>query len=249
MLPLPSPLLTASAAGVTDPYFANVSFLHGWETPSTTTGWQNEESSAYRAGTIGGSFVGPVATGKFGALCLNRNSGGFITYPNNAAFQFGSGAFTLERWVKFNTAPGTNNAGFFGLWDTGLSQKSWGLGMNAGSLTLFLSSNGSTTITKIAYPWSPSTNTWYYVGADFDGTTYRLYVGTSGGTATMVGSATGVVSLFNSTSPFAVGTLLNNGGNNSLFDGWSDEDRITKAVARYASNSGFSVPTAAFPRS
>jgi hypothetical protein len=32
-------------------------------------------------------------------------------------------------------------------------------------------------------------------------------------------------------------------------DGWIDEVRITKGVARYASNSGFTVPTAAFPRS
>ncbi len=31
--------------------------------------------------------------------------------------------------------------------------------------------------------------------------------------------------------------------------GWLDELRITKGVARYASDGGFTVPTAAFPRS
>ncbi|QKC83613.1 LamG-like jellyroll fold domain-containing protein [Mesorhizobium sp. NZP2077] len=33
------------------------------------------------------------------------------------------------------------------------------------------------------------------------------------------------------------------------FNGWIDEVRITKGVARYASDSGFTAPTAAFPRS
>jgi hypothetical protein len=32
-------------------------------------------------------------------------------------------------------------------------------------------------------------------------------------------------------------------------NGWLDEIRITKGVARYASDSGYTVPTAAFPRS
>jgi hypothetical protein len=35
----------------------------------------------------------------------------------------------------------------------------------------------------------------------------------------------------------------------ATFGGWIDELRITKGVARYASDGGFTVPTAAFPRS
>lgn len=49
------------------------------------------------------------------------------------------------------------------------------------------------------------------------------------------------------------GAVLSIGGDgnttNFNFNGWIDEVRITKGVARYASDAGFTVPTAAFPRS
>jgi len=37
-------------------------------------------------------------------------------------------------------------------------------------------------------------------------------------------------------------------GSSFEFDGWIDELRITKDVARYASDSGFAVPTSVYPR-
>jgi hypothetical protein len=65
----------------------------------------------------------------------------------------------------------------------------------------------------------------------------------------MVGSATPVNSaIFYDSSVdqmciAAIGAL----GNNAM-DGHLDELRVTKGVARYASDGGFAVPTAAYPR-
>ncbi len=50
---------------------------------------------------------------------------------------------------------------------------------------------------------------------------------------------------FNSAGTLNIGMI----GSSFGFDGWIDELRITKGVARYASDSGFAVPTSAYPRS
>jgi hypothetical protein len=52
--------------------------------------------------------------------------------------------------------------------------------------------------------------------------------------------------IFNSPQVLGIGATSAGGG---ALDGWIDELRITKGVARYASDSGYTVPTAAFPRS
>ena len=49
---------------------------------------------------------------------------------------------------------------------------------------------------------------------------------------------------FNSAGTLDIGMI----GSSFEFDGWIDELRITKDVARYASDSGFAVPTSAYPR-
>ncbi|TIL80512.1 MAG: LamG domain-containing protein, partial [Mesorhizobium sp.] len=63
----------------------------------------------------------------------------------------------------------------------------------------------------------------------------------------MKGSATPANSnTFNAATVLAIGST--SAGARS-FNGWIDELRITKGVARYASDGGFTPPTAAFPRS
>ena len=65
----------------------------------------------------------------------------------------------------------------------------------------------------------------------------------------MVGSATdGSIINIASTEYCTIGTIGTLDTFNPL-TGWIDELRITKGVARYDSDSGFTVPTAAFPRS
>jgi hypothetical protein len=85
-----------------------------------------------------------------------------------------------------------------------------------------------------------ATNVWQHVCADFDGAKYRLYLN-----GAMVASSTTLVSIFNPAKPLAVGA---NSDNAFIFSGNIDELRLTKGMARYASDSGFTVPAAAFPR-
>ncbi len=91
-------------------------------------------------------------------------------------------------------------------------------------------------------------DTWYFVAVDKDASgKIRIYRGEAGGHADMVGSDTPADSSFD-----IAGDVLKIGeiglfGSNDL-SGWVDEIRITKGIARYASDSGFTPPTRAFPR-
>jgi hypothetical protein len=101
------------------------------------------------------------------------------------------------------------------------------------------STNGSTVNTDITGATTVTLNTWIAWAVDFDGAKYRLYLN-----GVMDGSFTTVRSLFAATATLSLGTSF---GANRL-GGFLDEVRITKGVARYASDSGYTVPTAAFPR-
>ena len=54
--------------------------------------------------------------------------------------------------------------------------------------------------------------------------------------------------LFNQSKPLSIG-VDGTGGSTYAFDGYIDEARVTKGIARYASDTTYTVPTAAFPRS
>ena len=236
-----------ASGGATDPHFANVVFLSGFEGNNGGQVFTDESSYGHTLTASGPSNVLGTYTSvkRFGSSSLYRQATlSVLKVSSPADFNLGSSAFTLETWVNFSDAPTSSFHPLFGQWDSGANQRSWALGLNGGVLSLFATAAGGTTATKGTFTWSPSTSTWYHVAADFDGSKYRLYVDGS-----MVGSATGVITLFASTAVFAIGSVLNSGNANGAFTGYLDETRITKGFAHYASDSGFTVPTAAFPRS
>jgi hypothetical protein len=61
----------------------------------------------------------------------------------------------------------------------------------------------------------------------------------------MTGSSATPRTIFNSNLNLAIGSFFN--GVN-LMNGFVDELRITKGVARYATDTSFAVPASAFPR-
>ncbi len=158
-----------------------------------------------------------------------------------------SDQFTVECWVRFSAIGGTTQV----LFGASFTVIQWYLAMTpAGThelrfgYSLAAGGTGSVTSTGAAF----TTGIWYYVAADKDAAgKIRLYRGVAGGHADMIGSATPANSAFDPT-----GDELNIGqiglfGTNDL-TGNLDEIRITKGIARYASDAGFNVPTTAFPR-
>jgi hypothetical protein len=106
-----------------------------------------------------------------------------------------------------------------------------------------VTTDGSTFLNDIVYTWTGfATNTWYAVAVDYDGTKYRLYVD-----GVMVGSSSTARVIFDTGENLGIGN--NSIASGAFLDGYLDETRITKGVARYASDSGYAVQTSAFPRS
>ena len=243
MRPWSQPLLWPhpSAAVACDPYFGNVVLLMGYEGPngSTTTGFQDESPSAHGFGNPVGAVI-DTSQFKFGTSSVRLNNAAII-FGNSADWHFGSGQYTVECWFRPNSNPGQ---GFFvGQWLT-VGNSAWVMntGVSGSTLTWNMSPDGGTTnIVAFNGSWAFATGTWYHIAVDFDGTNTRGYVN-----GVMVGKYTTPVTIFTSSNNLGIGA--NSGATSFIVDGWMDELRITKGVARYASDSGFAVPTAAFPR-
>ena len=70
---------------------------------------------------------------------------------------------------------------------------------------------------------APAINTWHHIALVKSGTTFTLYVnGASAGSSTTTNYITGVPSLY-----------IGSGATGSNFQGYIDEVRITKGIARY----------------
>ncbi|MBY5849685.1 LamG domain-containing protein [Rhizobium ruizarguesonis] len=236
--------LTGNAAtltyGVIDPNFSSVKLLLGFEgTDGATT--TTDESSAPHTMTFNGNAQIDTAQKKFGASSLLVDgTGDFLTSVDSADWDFGSGQFTVEMFIRQNTDK--TNIGFVGQWSATTGSQAWFLFLDSGTLRFrFVNSGGTTRDTGAA--WNPTTGVWYHLAADRDATgKVRTYVD-----GVMHASATWNETIRNTAVDLSIGRVT--GFATYDLDGWIDELRITKGVARYASDGGFTVPTAAFPRS
>jgi len=235
-----------------DPSFSNVVLLMGYEGANGSTGapGMNDESShAHGTATVSGTSQITTSQFKFGASSLQ--AGNNTKFPAHIDWQLStsnSSQFTIECWIKPNST-NINNQGIV-VWSIGspaISFFFWLVNSGNGELGFW----GSIATDGNGFDYTPQSSgltwtvgQWYHVAVDKDAAgKIRIYRN-----GTMVASATPAdSSLFNAAPSYLAI------GNDSLgartFNGYVDEVRITKGVARYASDSGYTVPTSMFPRS
>jgi len=223
--------------GGSDDDFASVTTLLSFEGANgSTTITDNSNTGA--TWTAGGTSAIDTSQFKFGSssYSVDGTISDYASTPDATAHELGSGLWTIEGWWRWRSSPSVYQ-GLIGKWGSGV--KSYGILLNGSQnkLQLFLSTNGAASIIKIDQAWTPTLDTWYAIAADFDGTTYRLYVD-----GAVLGTATTLVALFDAGATLNVGSVDNND-----FDGHIDEVRITKGVARYAG--AYTPATSAFPTS
>ena len=213
-------LTTGTAVVVpTDADFASVSLLlHG-------DGNLTDSSSLARTVTAVGTVTSNGAA-KFGANSLAFVGSGKLTIPTDASLTF-AGDFTVEFWCKFSSLSSTYGAFFAG--DTGATQmflttQSNGQGLRWGLSWTAEYASGSCT-------WA--TGQWYHVAVRRAGTYVTMWVD---GVNITSGAPTNATTYS--------GGLALMGGIASVqdFDGFVDDFRVTKGVART-----ITVPTAAYP--
>jgi hypothetical protein len=204
-------LLNFTNAGVVDATAKNVLETVGNAQISTT-------QSKWGGGSI--SFDGTSNTG--------------LKAPAGNLFTFGSGAFTVEFWVRFNSVAADQAV----LNVTGTTNVLTFYVLSTGSLNYYLSSNGSSyDIASGVSVGSISTGQWYRVALVRSGNTFTPYLNTTAGTTSTSSSALATPSS---------GTFLHLGmsvAGTSNFNGYIDDVRVTRGVARDMTV----LPTAPFP--
>jgi hypothetical protein len=223
-------------APATDPNFANVSLLlHGDGTNGSTT--ITDSSSSPKTVTAAGNAQISTAQSKFGgaSIAFDGNED-YISSASNAAFSFGTGNFTIEGWYRFNsisdqllydTIPvggaGARNSGF-----------AWALQAASGKLNFFSGASF-----RGASSSSLSSGQWYHLALVRNGSEVRYFINGAMDATT-----------FTASTNFTDSTLLvGRVGDSAAYylNGYIDDLRITKGVARYTAN--FTPPTAPFPDS
>ena len=165
-----------------------------------------------------------------GAITFS-GTGAWLTAPDITALQLGTGDFTIEGWVGIN-ATGTA----YGIVSKGAAATGWSVNITSSNKLQF-----SYTAANLTGATSLVAGAWYYFSVVRSGSgtgNLKIYLN---GTADAT-SAGAVTDNFNQTSILYVGASRT--GTTPL-NGYIDELRITKGVARYTAD--FTAPQQAFP--
>lgn len=172
-----------------------------------------------------------TAQKKFGTASGLFDGSSYLTSVDSADWDFGTGDFTIDFWVYFNSLgvghhfinrdyDGSSN-GFLLEW----SSASGGiLAWQAGGPGIFNRA------------WSPATGQWYHIALTRSSGTDRLFVD-----GTQLGASASDTTDINYTSGLVIGA---SGTGTRPLNGWMDEIRISKGIARWTTD--FSVPTSAY---
>jgi len=206
-----------------DPYWNNVSVLLHMDGSNGSTTFTDSSSNSVAVTGYGNAQIS-TAQSKFGGASAYFDGDGdyLLSASSLAPFQMGTGDFTVEAFIR-PTQSVANYRGLIGLQSGDLDT----LYTLSGQLTWYNSGTAAGTI---------AVDTWQHIAASRQGTSLRTFIDG------------GLVNTSTNSNDMTFGRLrvgINGGLNGEFFQGWMDELRITKGVARYTAN--FTPPTAPFP--
>ena len=216
-----------------DPDFASVVVLLHFNGVDASTAFTDGKGHTF---TANGNAQIDTAQSLFGgASGLFDGSEDYLSTPNHADFNFGTGDFCIETAVRFNTLPSNSIVSLASTYQNSTNGWSVQYRTDVGEGNRLTFGVGDA---RNNFAWSPSINTWYRVAISRAGTSLRAFVD-----GIQIGSTIANSSNLTSTAALWVGAL-NFGGGIQFFNGWLDELRITKGVARYTAN--YTVATGPF---
>jgi hypothetical protein len=225
-------LLSAASGtgGATDPYFYDVSLLlngdgtNGAQNNTFLDSSTNNFTITRNGNTTQGSFS------PYGNLWSNYvTTSNYLTAPANAAFQMGSGDFTIEAWIFPTANAGSNGSEIISYGASGQFD-GWHFQQTASTNTLSFGLNYAGII--VSSSASLSLNTWTYVAITRSGTTFKLWInGVNDGTATSSTSQS-----TNGSDLLYVGTGSYSQGSDRSFNGYISNARVVKGTAVYTTS-------------
>jgi hypothetical protein len=152
-------------------------------------------------------------------------NGDSVTTPSSSALAFGTGDFTVEFWLNFNSTSNRQDIIWWGLDSNDRGGITWNL--TAGNLTYYIS---PTVANAINYAITPVVGTWYHIALVRASGSTKLYVnGTQAGTT------------YSDTKNYASSSYLvtvgkDSGAASSYLNGYISNLRIVKGTAVYTTN-------------
>jgi len=183
--------------------------------------------------TIGSAQVSTSVV-KYGTGSISFNGLNSIVYePSNIVYGYGTGDFTIEFWVRLNS---TSTQTIFSniTLASGLSVAPHIYYQNASSIRYYV--NGADRITGSAL----NINQWYHIAVCRSGTSTKMFID-----GVQAGSTYTDTNNYGSSNPLILGDYASPPTQASLLNGYLDDIRVTRGVARYTAN--FTPPAAAFP--
>ena len=213
-----------------EPYFHNNSLLmHGDGTNGSTT-FEDDSINNHSITAYGNAQISTTQSKFGGASMYFDGSGDYLQIAQDTSTDLSDNDFTIEAWIRPKSVTGTNT--IFSQWNSGASGPIFYL--NGANLVFAVYRNGggawiigSTTL---------SVNTWYHVAVVRSGSTIKTYIN-----GQLEGSMNYTLAIY--THYTNVGRWR--GYADRDFEGYIDDFRLTKGVARYTAN--FTPPTSALP--
>lgn len=177
-----------------------------------------------------------------GASALFDGTGDFLSGDDSPDWRLDGGSnankWTIDFRVRFNVDPGVGEMGF--MQQRVDNSNYWSLHVYNNALG-FQVRSGGTNIVSVTFAWNPAAATWYHVAL--------VKNGASGYMAFIDGTQIGSTLTDTSTIPNFAGVLriarsINQLGTSYDLNGWMDEIRISKGVARWTAN--FTPPSLAY---
>lgn len=225
--------------GPVDPDFSDVVLLLGFEGSDGATTTSDESDANNGAATFHNQAQIDTAQSKFGGSSLLLDGSDKIVFGDDPDWHLPAD-WTIEMWVRFASTGGFQTL----IAQANTSGAGTMLDAVGGTILRLRYKLGTSGQQNNQYTWNYSTDTWYHVVAERSGNDFRLYAD-----GVMLGKASSAEVGVNETLDLTIGAMTEAAsGVTNGFNGWIDELRITKGVARYGSDSGYTIPTEAFPR-
>lgn len=231
-------------AGNNDSYVKSLLHMNGSDGSTTFT---DAAAGGSHTWTAYGNAQIDTAQLKFGSASgLFDGAGDYVRTPYSSDFDFGAGDFTWDFWVRWNSLPGSGATQALitvGRIVDNNNVNSFYLSNISGTLRVyFVAITGGVTRASYQVNYAFSAATWYHIAIVRHGWDLMIFVNGVMQTLTV-----NTAILFNSITP-AVNEALTLGryGNYASYDfnGWLDEVRISKGIARWVSD--FTAPSAEY---
>ena len=226
----------------TDPYAANLVLAVPGITGAPGVAYTDFSANIKGSGTnkvvtANGNAGVAVTASYYGSALSFDGTGDYFTVPNTADLRMGSDDFTIEAWLNKND---TDSGAIFGLYENGNDRRSYLLYSDGSNdLTAIVNTSGDSggnTLLGGSASTNLGTNQWHHCVLEREGSYVRLYLnGVVAGIATDLSG-----SLYENTDDTpAIGTWFNSGAATGDINGYIQDLRVYKGVAKY--KGGFDV--------